>query len=199
MCLPSQSTVPLATDCWSSKRPIVSKEIRPGWPLPMAEPLMAHFGQRRLLPENAMSYGHWFSTVHCSTMCRRLITEKSYRWPARASSHAARPPFSKAIESETWPAHVRQRDDRISPQNGTEVLVRLGGRGEVGEMIRFCGLLLGARAQYREYGRPATSRATGAFSPGFLGERGARITLELARLINQGEVEQSWLCRGWRC
>src|SRR6516225_8986675 len=34
MCLPSQSTVPLATDCWSSKRPIVSKEIRPGWPLP---------------------------------------------------------------------------------------------------------------------------------------------------------------------
>lgn len=129
-------------------------------------PLMAQSAQRRFLPENAMSFGHWFSTSHCSTTCRRLITEKSYRSPARASSHAARPPSSKAIEAETWRAHVRQRDDRIPRQNGTEVLVRLGGRGEVAEVIRFCGLLLGARAQYREYGRPATSRATGAFSPG---------------------------------
>jgi len=188
MYLPSQSTVPPATDCWLSKRPIVSKEIRPSRPLPYGGTLMAQFAQRRFLPENAMSYGHWFSTSHSSTMCRRLITEKSYRWPARASSQAARPPPSKAIESQTWPAHVRQRDVRIPRQNGTEVLVRFGGRGEGAEVIRFCGLALALlEAQYREYGRPATSRATGAFSPGFLGERGARLTLELARWFNQGK------------
>ena len=145
MCLPSQSTVPLATDCWSSKRPIVSKEIRPSRPLPCGRTLMGQFAQRRFLPENAMSYGYWFSTSHSSTMCRRLITEKSYRWPARASSHPARPPSSKAIESQTWPAHLRQRDVRIPPQYGTEVLVRLGGRGEGAEVIRFCGSLLAAR------------------------------------------------------
>src|SRR5215469_312209 len=81
MYLPSQSTVPPATDCWLSNRPIVSKEIRPSRPLPYGGTLMAQFAQRRFLPENAVSYGHWFSTSHSSTMCRRLITEKSYRCP----------------------------------------------------------------------------------------------------------------------
>ena len=54
-------------------------------------------------------------------------------------------------------------------QNGAEVVVRLVGRGESVEVIRFSGLLLGARAQYREYVRPSDSSARGAFSTGFSG------------------------------
>lgn len=95
-------------------------------------------------------------------------------------------------------AHVWQREDR--PQNGTEVIVRLGGCGELVEVIRFCGILLPARAQCREYGRPATSRATGVLSRGFLGKRGARLSLELARLFKRRERRRltgTWLGWAW--
>jgi len=70
MCLQSMSTVPLATDCWLSKRPIVSKEVRPMADVPYRGTLMARFAQPRRLSENAMSYGHRFRTSHCSPMWR---------------------------------------------------------------------------------------------------------------------------------
>jgi hypothetical protein len=102
MCLPSQSTVPLATDCWLSKRPIVSKEVRPMPDAPYRRAPMAQFAQPRFLSENAMSYGHWFSTSHCSTRWRPADRGEIVALARPCEFSRCQTTFSKAIESETW-------------------------------------------------------------------------------------------------
>lgn len=152
------------------------------------EPLLAQFAQPVLVREcNVLRALLQHCPLFANVAPGRSRRDSSLGAPVRVltlSHHLPRRPSSPRRGH----AHVWQWDDR--PQNGTEVIVRLGGRGELVEVIRFCGILLGARAQCHEYGRPATSRATGVFSRGLLGKRGARLSLELARLFNQGDVEE---------
>lgn len=135
----------------------------------MAEPPMAQFAQPRFLPQNAVSYGH--SVQHFPLFahgapadCREIASSARMRVRTLPDALPARPSSPRRGHG-----HVGQGTIVKLVQNGAEVVVRLAGRGESVEVIRFCGLLLGARAQYREYGCPSDSRARGAFSTGFQG------------------------------
>jgi|SRR5215472_223137 len=110
---------------------------------PIGEPPMAQFAQNRFRSENATSYRHWFSTSHCSTMWR----------PADRGEviALARPCEFSRCQTTSLEGH-RVRDVVMLTsgngtialaKNGTEAIVRPGGRGELVEVIRFCGLLSG--------------------------------------------------------
>lgn len=147
MCLPSQSTVPLAADCLAEQTTdCVERGKAHARSSPIGEPLTAQFAQLRFLSENAMSYGHWlehFRLFH-NVAPGRSRRNRSLGAPVRVltlSDHLPRRPSSPRR------GHARvSATGRSPPKNGAEVMVRLGGRGELVEVIRFCGLLLGARA-----------------------------------------------------
>lgn len=160
----SSHRVPPAIDCWLSKRPIVSKEVRPMPDVPYRGTLMAQFAQPVVVRErNVLRAPVQHFPLFANVAPGRSRRNRSLGAPVRVLTLSDLP--RRPSSPRRGHGHVWQREDR--PQNGTEVIVRLGGRGEIVEVIRFCGILLPARAQYREYGRPATSRATGVFSRGF--------------------------------